>query len=406
MFIVAYLYNNNGMASWCWEAAHALATYEQPVLLICSPHVELPGETDLPILRFELPQVECRNDNLIMKLGREMGRLSPLSSGFTYHLHQHLVRSGITPQAYFLNQSNLQDPRVTTPQYVAAWAYPISLVGYASKIGQLTSWKPSIATVRTCMDTIGWWRKDWRAYHSADAVLAVSQALQTDLKQQGINAYKVHPGTQVPGNPPFPGNREGDRKLLIAAVELEDPRKRVSWMIAVLAEYLHEFSDQNFTLTLVGHCSESFQSWVHSIGFSTTFTGLVSRQTLQTLMTEHDIFLFGSCLDDWGYVLVEALSHGMDILAPAISPFDEILGDTHPLYSLTSQADFKHKLKILLQPANRSKVANRQQNWQRARTHFSREVFGKNLLSVFATQNSSDNQHSPEFKLISANHEL
>jgi hypothetical protein len=36
MFVVAYLYNDNGMASWCWEAAHALHELGQPVLLICA----------------------------------------------------------------------------------------------------------------------------------------------------------------------------------------------------------------------------------------------------------------------------------------------------------------------------------------------------------------------------------
>ena len=55
MWLVGYLYNNNGMGTWCWEAAHALAAAGEQVTLVCSPSVALPGPTNLRILRVAPP---------------------------------------------------------------------------------------------------------------------------------------------------------------------------------------------------------------------------------------------------------------------------------------------------------------------------------------------------------------
>ncbi|MHC5717516.1 MAG: hypothetical protein ACYTX0_36775, partial [Nostoc sp.] len=124
MYVVAYLYNNNGMASWCWEAAHAIAEANLPVLLVCSPEVKLPGTPKVDILRFDLTVSKGHKKSFLKLIQNELGRLSNQSSGFVGSLHTYLQSQGITPTAYFLNQSNLQDPSVTIPQHVVAWAYP------------------------------------------------------------------------------------------------------------------------------------------------------------------------------------------------------------------------------------------------------------------------------------------
>jgi glycosyltransferase involved in cell wall biosynthesis len=333
MFVVAYLYNNNGMASWCWEAAHALHEMPQPVLLVCSNEVELPGTPVVEVLRFNPQTGGYRRKDILSRIAGEFGRLSGESSGFVYLLHQHLQELGIEPSAYFLNQSNLQDPRVEVPQYITAWAYPTSLKGYLSKVGKLTGWKISkpIGILRTCFELVGWWKKDWRAYRNATSVLAVSQRLSTELVSQGIRGHIVHPGTSISAYE-LRESANNVCQVLIAAVDLEDPRKRVRWMINALKSSTHI----NFSLTLVGHASDAFKKWVCD-DFPAKFTGHLPRNQLQNLMAEHDVFLFGSCLDDWGYVLVEAMSQGLVIVAPRISPFDEIVEDTGILYSLASE---------------------------------------------------------------------
>lgn len=371
MFIVAYLYSNNGMGSWCWEAAHALHEAHQPVLLICSNEVNLPGSPAVEIVRFNSVLEEKSRQSV---LTRVFQKLSRNSSGFVYQLHLHLKNQGITPTAYFLNQSDLQDPRVKVPQYVAAWAYPTSLSAYLSKLGKWTGWKPSKAAFWLSLDAVGWWRKDWRSYHSATSVLAVSQRLGSELASLGISVQVVHPGTSICTEKP----RENGRhtcKLLIAALGLEDPRKRVRWMIDALKSGV----ERNYSLTLVGYASDDFKRWVCSDRFGATFTGYLSREQLQLLMADHDVFLFGSCLDDWGYVLVEAMSQGLSIVAPNLSPFDEIIGNAGSLYSSSSSEEFRQKVYELL---HSDLLPLRQAAWHRASQMFSRQAFGQSVLTA------------------------
>ena len=374
MYVVGYLYNNNGMASWCWEAAHAMTEAGLPVLLVVSSEVKLPGNPKVDILRFDQPYLTANNKSFLKLIQNEISRLSNQSSGFVGSLHIYLQSKGINPTAYFLNQSNLQDPSITVPQHVVAWAYPTSLLAYVSKIGKLTGWKPSKNFIRTCLDSVGWWRKDWRAYRSATSVLAVSEQLNNELKIHGIKTRVVYPGTYVQEvfiSQSF--NNDRKPRLLIVSVGLEDSRKRVRWMLQALKLN----PARNYSLSLIGFASDDFKEWVHQDEFPVNFLGLLPRDEVQKVMAEHDIFLFGSCLDDWGYVLVEAMSQGLAVIAPNIHPFNEIVGETGSLYSVDSQSDFCQKLNILLaDDLSLKKYAA----WERAKTLFSRKTFAENLL--------------------------
>ena len=260
MFVVAYLYSKNGMGTWCWEAAHALHEAHQPVLLVCSNEVELPGNPAVDIVRFPSQSLPSASRSPLSRIVGELGRLSENSSGFVYQLQQLLFDLGIIPTAYFLNQSNLQDPRVDVPQYVVAWSYPSSFKGYISKLGKLTGWQFSTTTVRQYLDLVGWWRKDWRAYRSATFVMAVCQRLQTELASQGVKVDVVYPGTFICTEKSRVSTGH-TYKLLIVSLNLEEPRKRVRWMVEALKSAI----EKNFTLTLVGSASEAFKSWVCSV---------------------------------------------------------------------------------------------------------------------------------------------
>ena len=374
MIIVAYLYNTNGMASWCWEAAHALAESGQEVVLICAPDAAIPDTTLVKIVRFALPKSTLHGN----KISREFGRLSDKSSGFVFALHSHLQTLGIVASAYLLNQSDLLDGRVEVPQHVVAWAYPTTLLGYLGKIGKLTGWKFSFNTLRILFDAVGWWRKDWRSYRSATSVLAVSERLNASLKAQGINSSVVYPGTALLRES-SPHTAQAPYKLLTVAVGLEDPRKRVLWLV----EALRQMPDwSQFSLTLIGNTNSAFRERVCRDGFPATFTGPLGRQEVQEKMADFDLFLFGSELDDWGYVLVEAMSRNLCTIAPNISPFDEIVGDTGVLYNVNSQTDLTQKLSALLaEPIG----SYQQAATQRAETLFSRAAFSRSLLAMMKT---------------------
>lgn len=385
MLIVAYLSNSNGMATWCWEAAHALHEANYPVLLVCSNDVKLPGSPTCKILRFDASSEEPeKKRNILARTAGEFERLSPKSTGFISQLHKHLQDQNIKPDAYFISQSNLQDPRVAVPQHIVGWAYPTSLTAYLLKVGKATAWKVSLQSFRTALDYIGWWGRDWRAYRSATSVLAVSNRLASELVAQGIRATTVHPGTAI-AQEQLKEHNTVPRRLLIAAFDLEDPRKRIKWMI----DALKSDPQKNYSLTVVGYASETFKHWASGDSLPIHFMGHMTRDQLQTLMADHDIFLFGSCLDDWGYVLVEAMSKGLAIVAPDISPFDEIIGDAGLTYSVSSSREFREKVSVLL---NSDLLCLRKAALERARHLFSRQAFSQSLTANLPVSQRSKNK--------------
>jgi glycosyltransferase involved in cell wall biosynthesis len=371
MYVIAYFHIPNGMASWCWEAAHALKEAGQPVLLVCAPEAKLPADPEVEVLRFSPPS----NSKVQGPLSKVTGRLSAESSGFVHHLHQELQALGKTPTAYLLNQSDLQDPRVDTPQYVVGWAYPSSLSGYIKKTVSISGWKLNPASLRTFLDVAGWWRKDWRAYKSSTGVLPVSKRLQQELAAKNVRAHVVHPGTQVALATAAVRN-SSVCKLLIVSLNLEERRKRVRFMIESLANLE---TARPFSLTLVGNASEGFKDWIRSTGIEVNFAGKLDRSQVQLLMQEHDVFLFGSQLDDWGYVLVEAMGQQLCIVAPNHSPFDEIAGPQGVLYQPGSGEDFRNKVAGLIDGDYAARAGGCR---ARAEALFSRPAFAGQLLSA------------------------
>jgi len=377
-FVVAYIGSINGMASWCWEAAHALHELGEEVLLVCAKDIKIPDQPAVEVLRFEPPPRATPSNVLLRKVHSAQSLLDQRPSHLLYELDTYLRGQATTPTAYFLNAPNFQDSRVQAPQYVVGWAYPTSFLAYVVKLGKYSKdgWKLTNTTLMTLFFLMGVYRKDWRGYRNATAVLAVSHRLGKELAAQGVNTHVVHPGTAfnttelIPSHPPI--------KLLITSLDLEDRnRKRVPWML----EALKLLPKDNWTLTLVGQASNSFKTWVHTIGLPATFTGYLPRNQVQAIMKEHDVFLFGSCLDDWGYVLVEAMCQGLCVLAPNLSPFDEIVGDVECLYVFDSQEDFRRKLLGILT----SDIGkNRYSALRRSEQLFSRQEFAKNLIEVFA----------------------
>ena len=374
MIIVAYLYNTNGMASWCWEAAHALAEAGQAVTLVCAPGLDLPETSQVNVLRFAPPQSALSGS----KIARELNRVSSKSSEFVFHLHTHLEQVGIVPTVYLLNQSDLLDVRVNVPQHVVAWAYPTSLAGYVLKVNKIAGRKPSLNTIRVLLDAVGWWRKDWQSYRTATSVLAVTERLRVDISKAGVPVYTVHPGTAVRSVNSCPDSQTPCR-IVICAQDLEDSRKRILFLL----KSLENIPPDKYRLTLVGQAGDRFKETVRQKSLSLTFTGPQRRDDVQRILAESDIFLFGSCLDDWGYVLVEAMGQGLCVVAPNIPPFDEIVGDCGVLYSAFSTDDLHTKISSLL---DTNLKPTREAAQARAVELFSRNAFSKRLMSAAAEE--------------------
>jgi glycosyltransferase involved in cell wall biosynthesis len=365
MWLVGYLFNNNGMGTWCWEAAHALASAGESVTLVCSTSVQLPGHTDIPLLRVDPPPM--------LSVGRRVlgdgGLVSRHGPRVMRHAVAALARQGRQPHTLLLNSTEFLDASIPSRQFVVAWARGVTLTEYITRYRE-RGHDSARESLRAAMSTLGWWRRDWNGYRGAHGTLAVCTPLLRELQAHGVKAALVYPCTHVPARP---RRRDGmgTLRLVMAAADLNEPRKRVKWMLDALAQGTRA----NATLTLIGHADDDLRAAAARVPFPASFVGAMSRDAALQELRTHDVFLFASLLDDWGYVLTEAMANGLAVVAPDSSPFDEILGSSGARYAVHDPLAFL----AAVNEVSGDVEGARQRCWERARDAFSRDAFLRQL---------------------------
>ncbi|WP_457818008.1 hypothetical protein, partial [Staphylococcus aureus] len=58
MIVIAYLYNNNGMASWCLETALALHNAGERVILVKSKKIVVPDSFPVKMIDFDFSMMQ------------------------------------------------------------------------------------------------------------------------------------------------------------------------------------------------------------------------------------------------------------------------------------------------------------------------------------------------------------
>ncbi len=324
MYLVGHITAPNGMATWCWEAAHALAEVGAPVALVVDEHADLPGTPAVEVIRTPAPRAAGR-------WRRELTRLQgPLTDVMSQPV-EVVERRGQTVEALLLNASALVLADPPAPQCVVAWAYPPTLTGYLRKV-PLQAPLMSRAGVRATLAAIGWYRRDRAAFAEADAVMAVTPELAEALRPRVPQVTVVAPGTTVADGQHATRARQD---FLIVAANLEEPRKRVRWMLAALAR-----QSDTTPITLVGRASDAWRDEVLRRHPSASILPPCGREKLQDLMSRHATLLFGSRFDDWGYVVTEAMGAGLAVVAPQQPPFTSIGDGFAYFYEPRSPEDF------------------------------------------------------------------
>lgn len=341
MIVIGYLYNSNGMATWCIESAYALFEAGKSVLLVCaeSRREEIEKASyPFPLYFVSDPGEKQTSSRWKRAFDFYSSTFSNQSSGWVKRVHSLLLEQGYKPSVYLLNQSNLQDSSVKVAQYVVAWAYPATWQGYLAKCKRQSPQLFSKSFLFSILNALSWYRKDSRAYREATGVLAVSQRLTESLRRKGIKAHLLHPSIrqvecQLTENP------STVKKVLLAAVDLENNQKRIPWVLEAFAKAKEK---ETLEFHLVGSFS-NLPKHTEAWGLKTVFTGRLKREELLAYMEQMDLFIFGSSFDDWGYVQVEALSKGLKVLAPNISPSDEILANGDMLYEVEDSVELVKK---------------------------------------------------------------
>lgn len=376
--VVGWLYNTNGMGTWCAEAAHSLSLCGYMPVVVVRPGVAYTPQHPCKVLTYQIVAPVGLPQRILRKLAAwwPLGRPVAQTLHFVPHILALLAAEGITPLCFMLNQSSLLSTATAAPQWVVGWAWPPHANGYFQKI-----FRPSSQGLATRLrEALFWYRMDNYAYRHATGVLSVSGALHRYLTARGIQSRLVWPGLAAPAvaaQPTVPAS-DAPPVLLIAALGLEDKRKNIAWLLDCVAQIPAHLP---YRLVLAGAASPAFEQSVRARLPQASFTGLLSRTQLLQHMRQADIFLMGSVVEDWGYVQVEAMAMGMVVVAPAQVPCSEIVGDDSCLFIPGSNVDCVQKLNALLAagPALQEYKARFRKRYEQC---FSAFVFGFCLIEA------------------------
>jgi hypothetical protein len=271
-----------------------------------------------------------------------------VSPTFNHHpietAFEQLRQTGNTPGLILVAQTDFLWPHAPVPQWVVGRSWPVSLKGYLGKMNELKSqpWLPRLH------DLLFWYKMDHKAYKMATGVLAITNKLSNDLKQLGYNSQRLYPCVDIPSaNMHKP--KENKLRLLTAALHLGDKRKHIGWMMQALKPLNRQ--GISFEITLVGEFDTQIEQAFRMDFPQVKLTGRITRQALLGEMANHDIFLFTSLQENWGYVLIEAIAQGMVVFTPDRYPFSEINNCKMARFEMGNTTSFQRELfKILKEP--------------------------------------------------------
>lgn len=344
--VVGYLYNQNGMSTWCIEAAKALHSVGHNVLLVRSSDVELADNIDIPFIVFNFwPSTHNKpfHFKFLNRIKKSI-RFIPVLFKNNVELIQldaFIRANNFIPDLYLHNQSNLYNSLIKVPQFIVAWAYKPYFNNYIEKAIKIGKINKHISS--EIFKAIAWYNHDRYAYKNTNAILCVTKALQKEVLTISNKAYSVYPSYFKKSNQDN-NNFEKNEKIIslcIMALYLDDPRKGVLWMLNAIAKLQNK---NIYSITLIGNISDSFKQLISALNISVQYTGFLSRSASIKVLLCQDVLLFGSVIDDWGFVQVEALANGIPVLAPSGNPCDEIIGRADFLYIQNDVDDFQSKI--------------------------------------------------------------
>lgn len=350
MIVVGYVYNTNGMATWCFEIANTLQQNGYEVIVIHSPTVQLPKSLKCRSFEYEYNRVSNKvlsNFFLFRYLQIAINLLVLPSNNFLNDLHSQLLCKNITPNIYLLNQSDFVSNTVGVKQFVCAWVYPFSIKTYiynAIDSFKKFNWKYNI---RLLITSIGFYRKDKAGLKKAYTICALTPEMHQFMLRKGYKSVLLTPTISNQRVASFPQSRarKGEKIIFsMAALDLQDPRKKIIWLLRVL-----ESMPQSAIINLYGTYSSLIQDLVKNSKHEINLRGYLQRDELLADIIQSDMFIYGSTAEDWGYIVSEAMSLGIVVLAPNRHPFDYMIGIQELLYEDNNQEDLLKKIQYLVE---------------------------------------------------------
>ncbi len=198
-----------------------------------------------------------------------------------------------------------------------------------------------------------------RSFHRANSIIAVSNATKRDLIEYLHIAEDRIRVVPLGVNPPaetqervHPSKRfTNSGKRLLLCVSVFEPRKNLAGLVRACSALPSEVREQ-FELVLVGR--KSGYGWDElkaALGEATIpyrITGKISESELHKLYAAAYAFIYPSLYEGFGLPVLEAMAHGVPVIAGNNSSLPEVLGDAGILCDTTNQEELGWQIQGLL----------------------------------------------------------
>lgn len=205
-----------------------------------------------------------------------------------------------------------------------------------------------------------WFRQtaEW-SFRRPNTIIAVSNATKRDLIEYLHIAEDRIRVVPLGVNPPAeteewvqPGRRfTNSGKRLLLCISSFEPRKNIPCLIRACSALPSQVREQ-FELVLVG--SKSGYGWDElkaTLGEATIpcrITGKIGESELQALYAAAYAFIYPSLYEGFGLPVLEAMAHGVPVIAGNNSSLPEVLGNAGILCDTTNQEELGSRIQELL----------------------------------------------------------
>lgn len=191
----------------------------------------------------------------------------------------------------------------------------------------------------------GGWRLTRTLNRVFDVTTAPSHYVKNDLETNKVPGKIVYCPNILPDHyfAPHP-RRKGDVRSFLFVGRLS-PEKKVDVLLHSFARVLEKHSNRNLELQIIGDGPEreSLVSLAFELGIaaSVRWHGKIAHDELinEHLYHMSDVFVTASRFETFGYTTLEAMSHGLPVIALAYRANTELIGDTGFLVPDTEDED-------------------------------------------------------------------
>ncbi|MFZ2490348.1 MAG: glycosyltransferase family 1 protein, partial [Thermoanaerobaculia bacterium] len=188
-----------------------------------------------------------------------------------------------------------------------------------------------------------------REVAAADAVICVSESTRQDL----LRFYSIDPRRAVTvlsglGAPPASAPIDGLPERYLLFVSTVEPRKNLGVLVDAF-ERLRDDGTYGGSLVVVGRIGWKSEAMVARLrGRGIVHLDYLPAAQLATVYERAEAFVFPSIYEGFGFPMLEAMGHGVPVIAARSSSLPEVGGDAALFFEPASSAELERQLRRLL----------------------------------------------------------